>query len=103
MECVEDLIRKEYQSFGFDLTGNSPQSQSTLVGLTKKETKEQVANRVWHEASKEGKVKHIDFVKLLSMETGFDEEQATKIFYAWEQQCIIKLNADNTYSKSGGF
>ena len=103
VECVEDLIRKEYQSFGFDLTGNSPQSQSTLVGLTKKETKEQVANRVWHEASKEGKVKHIDFVKLLSRETGFDEEQATKIFYAWEQQCIIKLNADNTYSKSGGF
>ena len=37
------------------------------------------------------------------METGFDEPQATKIFYAWEQQCIIKLNADNTYSKSGGF
>ena len=37
------------------------------------------------------------------METGFDEEQAMKIFYAWEQQCIIKLNADNTYSKSGGF
>ena len=103
VECVEDLIKKEYQSFGFDLSSSSTTSQSTLVGLTKKETKEQVANRVWKDAGKEGRVKFIDFVKLLSMETGFDESQATKIFYAWEQQCIIKLNADNTYSKSGGF
>ena len=103
VECVEDLIKKEYQSFGFDLSSSSTTSQVTLVGLTKKETKEQVANRVWKEAGKEGKVKLIDFVKLLGMETGFDEEQAMKIFYAWEQQCIIKLNADNTYSKSGGF
>jgi len=104
VECIEVLIKKEYQSFGFDLTGGSTSSQSTLVGLSKKETKEQVANRVWKEAAdKSGKVKFIEFVKLLGMETSFDEDQATKIFYAWEQQCIIKLNADNTYSKSGGF
>jgi len=103
VECVEDLIRKEYQSFGFDLTKGTSSNQTTLVGLTKKETKEQIANRVWHESANNGKVKLIDFVKLLSMETGFDEEQAMKIFYAWEQQCIIKLNADSTYSKSGGF
>jgi len=103
VECVEDLIRKEYQSFGFDLTNGTSSNQTTLVGLTKKETKEQTANRVWHESANNNKVKLVDFVKLLSMETGFDEEQAMKIFYAWEQQCIIKLNSDNTYSKSGGF
>ncbi len=104
VECVEELIKKEYQSFGFDLTGGTSSSQTSLVGLSKKETKEQTANRVWKEAGdKSGKVKLVEFVKLLGMETGFDEAQATKIFYAWEQQCIIKLNADNTYSKSGGF
>jgi len=104
VECVEDLIKKEYQSFGFDLSSGSTNTQTSLVGLSKKESKEQIANRVWKEASdKEGKVKLVEFVKLLGMETSFDESQATKIFYAWEQQCIIKLNADNTYSKSGGF
>ena len=50
VECVEELIKKEYQSFGFDLTGGTSSSQTSLVGLSKKETKEQTANRVWKEA-----------------------------------------------------
>ena len=34
VECIEELIKKEYQSFGFDLSSRSTSTQTSLVGIS---------------------------------------------------------------------
>jgi len=97
VEVVEGLLKKMYESLGMDMSKTF--SQATLV-VGKKATKDQTANRVWHDCEDENKsVKYSMFISKL-VETGlFDDSSAKSLFSQWEQRCMIKLNGDGTYRK----
>ena len=100
VEAIEEIVKRMFESFGFDFSTGRNIHGNTVSSTTKNESKEQKAHRVWNECkSKTGTVRHELFIQRLSKEDSFDETKAHKIFGIWEQQCIIKLNKDGSYEK----
>jgi len=98
---VESIVKSMFESFDFDFTTGKNIHGNTVSSNTKNETKEKKAHRVWNESKdKNGNVREILFIQLLSKEDGFDDVSAKKLFGLWESSCVIKLNKDNTWSKT---
>ena len=98
--AVENIVKKMFETFGFDFDTGKNTHGNTVGSTTKSESKEQKAHRVWNECKdKEGKVRHTLFIQMLGKEDGFTEEQAKKIFGLWEQNCVVKLNKDGSFQK----
>jgi len=99
VRAVRDILSEMFITFGLDMDKGSF-DQSLLTGVTGKETKEQVANRVWAESSDPaGNVIITEFMKALSESTTFDETAAKKLFDAWDKNCIVRMNKDGTWRK----
>lgn len=98
---VESIVKSMFESFDFDFTTGKNIHGNTVSSNTKNETKEKIAHRIWNEAKdKNGNVREVLFVQLLSKEDGFDDVSAKKLFGQWENSCVIKLNKDMTWSKT---
>jgi len=99
--AVEDIIKEMYANFGVSLEVSKQFDQSKLTGVSKTESKEQKALRVWNDlADEQGHVKDIHFIKLMEKEDGITEEDARKIFARWEQNCVIKLVREHFYKRA---
>ena len=99
VRAVRDILNEMFATFGLDMD-KGKFDQSLLTGITGKETKEQVANRVWAEASDpNGDVSITDFMKSLAESTTFDETSAKKLFDSWDKNCIVRMNKDGTWRK----
>tara|TARA_R110002020_G_scaffold114772_1_gene264069 strand:- start:501 stop:2474 length:1974 start_codon:yes stop_codon:yes gene_type:complete len=99
--AVEDIVKKMFESFGFDFnTGQNTHGQ-TLSSTNKNVSKEKKALYVWNACKdKNGNVREPLFIQLLGKEEGYDEDQAKKLFGMWEKNCVVKLNKDGSYSKT---
>ena len=99
VRAVRDILTEMFATFGLDMDKGSF-DQSLLTGVTGKETKEQVANRVWAETSNpNGDVIITEFMKALSESSTFDETAAKKLFDSWDKNCIVRMNRDGTWRK----
>jgi non-homologous end joining protein Ku len=99
VRAVRDILNEMFATFGLDMDKGSF-DQSLLTGITGKETKEQVANRIWAESSDPaGDVVITEFMKALSESITFDENAAKKLFDAWDKNCIVRMNKDGTWRK----
>jgi len=99
VRAVRDILNDMFATFGLDMDKGSF-DQSLLTGVTGKETKEQVANRVWAEVSDpNGAVLIPNFMKALAESTTFDETSAKKLFDSWDKNCIVRMNKDGTWRK----
>ena len=99
--AIEDMLKDMYGKFGISLDVGTEFNQTKFVGVSKNESREQTANRVWKNLSdNEGLVKDIHFYKLMDKEDGVTEDDAKKIFGRWEQNCEIKLVKDHFYKKT---
>lgn len=97
VNVVEALLRKMYESLGIKMDKGFTQT-NLLVG--KKESKEQLAYRIWNESMDENKnVKYDTFIKKLIDTKVFDETTAKALFSQWEMKCMIKLIGDGKYRK----
>lgn len=99
--AIEAIIQKMFESFDFDFTTGKNIHGNAVSSTTKNESKEKTAHRIWNECSdKDGNVRMALFIQKLSSEEGFDETSAKKLFGLWESNCVIKLNGDNSWSKT---
>jgi len=99
--AVQDILKDMYGRFGISLEVGTEFNQTKLIGVSKNESREQTANRVWKTLSdSEGLVKDIHFYKMMEKEDGVTEDDAKKIFGRWEQNCEIKLVKDHFYKKT---
>ena len=90
-----------YAKFGILLEVGQQFNQSKLIGVSKNESREQTAYRVWKTLeNSEGMVKDIHFYKLMDKEDGVTEDDAKRIWGRWEQNCEIKLVKDHFYKKT---
>ena len=96
---VKDILIEMYGDFGLDLE-KGEFNQSMLSGMTGKESKEQVANRVWAEVSDpNGDVSITDFMKALSETPTYEETSAKKLFDNWDKNCVVRMNKDGSWRK----
>ena len=101
VSAVQEILKDMYGRFGISLEVGTEFNQTKLIGVSKNESKEQTANRVWKSlADSDGLVKDIPFYKLMEKEEGLTEDDARKIFGRWEQNCDIKLVKDHFYKKT---
>ena len=99
VRAVRDIFNEMFSTFGLDMD-KGKFDQSLLTGITGKETKEQVANRIWAESSDPaGDVIITEFMKALSESITFDENAAKKLFDNWDKNCIVRMNKDGTWRK----
>jgi DNA replicative helicase MCM subunit Mcm2 (Cdc46/Mcm family) len=99
--AVQDILKDMYCRFGISLEVGTEFNQTKFIGVSKNESREQTANRVWKNLSDgEGLVKDIHFYKMMEKEDGVTEDDAKKIFGRWEQNCEIKLVRDHFYKKT---
>ena len=99
VRAVRDILNDMFATFGLDMDKGSF-DQSLLTGVTGKETKEQVANRVWAESSDpNGDVTLTNFMKSLAESITFDETSAKKLFDSWDKNCIVRMNKDGSWRK----
>ena len=101
VSAVQEILKDMYGKFGISLEVGTEFNQTKLIGVSKNESKEQTANRVWRSLEDgDGLVKDIHFYKLMEKEEGLTEDDARKIFGRWEQNCEIKLVNDHFYKKT---
>ena len=101
VSAVQEILKDMYGKFGISLEVGTEFNQTKLIGVSKNESKEQTANRVWRSLEDgDGLVKDIHFYKLIEKEEGLTEDDARKIFGRWEQNCDIKLVKDHFYKKT---
>ena len=99
--AIQDLLKDMYAKFGISLEVGQKFNQSKLIGVSKNESREQTAYRVWKTLeNSEGMVKDIHFYKLMDKEDGVTEDDAKRIWGRWEQNCEIKLIKDHFYKKT---
>ena len=99
--AIEDMLKDMYAKFGISLEVGQQFNQSKLIGVSKNESREQTAYRVWKTLEdSEGMVKDIHFYKLMDKEDGVTEDDAKRIWGRWEQNCEIKLVKDHFYKKT---
>ena len=88
-----------FMTFGLDMD-KGRFDQSMLTGITGKESKEQVANRIWSEsADPNGDVMLPKFLRMLAETDTYDEIGAKKIFDNWDKNCIVRMNTNGTWRK----
>ena len=96
VEVIKGLFEKMYESFGESLSSGGTQSK---IFTDRAGAKEHDVNKVWDGCKTiEGKVKLKDFEKSL-MAHGMDETKAKSLIARWENNNIIKLNSDGTYTR----
>ena len=99
VHSVKDVLGDMFETFGLDMD-KGKFDQSLLTGVTGKETKIQVANRIWAEVSDpNGDVSITDFMKSLAESPSFDETSAKKLFDNWDRSCIVRMNKDGSWRK----
>jgi len=99
VKVVKGILIEMYRDFGLDLE-KGEFDQSLLTGITGKETKEQIANRVWAEVSDpNGDVAITDFMKSLAETSIYDETAAKKLFDNWDKNCVVRMNKDGSWRK----
>jgi len=99
--AIEDMLKDMYAKFGISLEIGKQFNQSKLIGVSKNESREQTAYRVWKTLeNNEGMVKDIHFYKLMEKEDSVTEADAKIIWGRWEQNCEIKLVKDHFYKKT---
>ena len=98
VEVVENLLKKMFESLGMKMDDSFNQT-NLLIG--KKETKDQLANRIWTECEDDSKcVKYTDFIKKLGKTELFDDVTAKILFARWESMCHIKMKGGGLYQKT---
>ena len=99
VHSVKDVLGDMFETFGLDMD-KGKFDQSLLTGVTGKETKIQVANRIWAEVSDpNGDVSITDFMKSLAESPSYDETSAKKLFDNWDRSCIVRMNKDGSWRK----
>ena len=98
VEVVENLLKKMFESLGMKMDDSFNQT-NLLIG--KKETKDQLANRIWTECEDDNKcVKYTDFIKKLGKTELFDDVTAKILFARWDSMCHIKMKGGGLYQKT---
>ena len=96
---VRDILTDMFRTFGLDME-KGRFDQSLLTGVTGKETKEQVANRIWAEsADPNGDVMLPKFLRMLAETDSYDEVSSKKLFDDWDKYCIVRMNTNGTWRK----
>lgn len=96
VEVVKSLFEKMYESFGESLSSGGTQ---TKIFTDRASSKEHDVIKVWDGCKTiEGKVKLKDFERAL-IAHGMDELKAKMLIVKWENNNIIKLNSDGTYTR----
>ena len=99
VRAVRDILTDMFMTFGLDMD-KGRFDQSMLTGITGKESKEQIANRVWAEsADPNGDVMLPKFLRMLAETDTYDEIGAKKIFDNWDKNCIVRMNTNGTWRK----
>jgi len=97
--AVREIFVDMYKTFGLDLD-EGKFDQTLLSGITGRETKEQVANRLWTEVSDaNGDVMLPKFMFQLAQTDEFDESLAKKLFDRWDKNCLVRMNTNGTWRK----
>ena len=98
VEKVEALVNSMYESFGLSLAKGSIQQQ---IYFDKKNTKQHDALTIWNGCRDEkNHVKLSKFEESLK-EAGMSEIESKRLIDQWENNNIIKLNDDGTYTRIG--
>ena len=98
IENVELLVNSMYESFGQSLTKGGIQQQ---IYFDKKNTKQHDALSIWNECRDEKlQVKLNKFEEALR-EAGMPEIEAKRLIDQWENNNLIKLNENGTYTRIG--
>jgi len=97
---VIEVFRESYKSFGIDIeTGKS--LQTSIMGFTEKESKEQIGYRVWESLKNEvGTVDCSEFIKTLSTAERHSENSANRLWTEWEKKGKIHLALDGRWRLS---
>ena len=99
VNAVREIFVDMYKTFGLDLD-EGKFDQTLLSGITGRETKEQVANRLWTEVSdRNGDVMLPKFMFQLAQTDEFDESLAKKLFDRWDKNCLVRMNTNGTWRK----
>tara|TARA_R110002020_G_scaffold1019_9_gene5213 strand:- start:2960 stop:4939 length:1980 start_codon:yes stop_codon:yes gene_type:complete len=96
--AVEELLKKMFGALGLEMDSGFSQT-SLLIG--KKESKDQLANRVWAECEDGDKcVRYSKFISKLAESDMFDDSSAKVLFAKWESMCHIKMKGDGVWQKN---
>ena len=99
VNAVKEILVDMFKTFGLDMD-EGKFDQTLLTGVTGKETKEQVANRLWAEVSdRNGDVMLPKFMFQLAQTDEYDESAAKKLFDRWDKNCLVRMNTNGTWRK----
>ncbi|MBF86341.1 MAG: hypothetical protein CL489_17945 [Acidobacteria bacterium] len=99
VHAVKEILVDMFKTFGLDMD-EGKFDQTLMTGVTGKETKEQVANRIWAEVSDaNGDVMLPKFMFQLALADEFDESSAKKVFDRWDTNCLVRMNTNGTWRK----